>query len=378
MGLPAINCISLCTGGAGLDMGVELALPSARSVLMVEREAYAVARLVAAIEAGFLAPAAIWSDVRTLAGRPWRGLVDGLIGGIPCQPHSLAGNRLGSEDERDLWSDTRRLIAQSRPWWVLIENVGGMLSSGGAERVHRDLQRMGFAVEGGLYAAEEIGAPHRRERLFILGCADGIWRSAGQSESVAHASNPRLQGRKRGGPSGKWDGASPPRPATELRGSHLVDSAFLRRSEGWSEPSVLGGGIPLPAQAVSMALQRQFAATALWYTPNVPNGGRVNPETMSATGKLDNGKKRQVGLENQVRDGYSHPDLGTQKNGPISSPSRLSLNPLFVESLMGWPQGWTSFVCSETELSLWRQHMRSALWRLDSPRAVPAQLSLFR
>jgi DNA (cytosine-5)-methyltransferase 1 len=57
-----------------------------------------------------LAQAPIWSDVRTFAGRPWRGLVDGIIGGIPCQPHSLAGKRLGADDERDLWGDARRII----------------------------------------------------------------------------------------------------------------------------------------------------------------------------------------------------------------------------------------------------------------------------
>jgi DNA (cytosine-5)-methyltransferase 1 len=70
-----------------------------------------------------MAEAAIWSDVTTFDGRPWRGLVDGVIGGIPCQPHSLAGKRQGSDDERDLWSDARRIIVQSGAWFVLIENV---------------------------------------------------------------------------------------------------------------------------------------------------------------------------------------------------------------------------------------------------------------
>ncbi|WP_110753359.1 DNA cytosine methyltransferase [Phyllobacterium leguminum] len=172
-----LNVISLCTGGAGLDLGLELACQAFRSVVMVEREAFAVAELVAAIEQGLLAPAAIWSDVRSFNGRPWRGLVDGLIGGIPCQPHSVAGRKRGSLDERDLWSPARRIIVQSRPWFVLIENVAGMLSPGddevaGAERVWRDLRKLGFTVEGGLFTAAEVGASHERERLFILGVAD--------------------------------------------------------------------------------------------------------------------------------------------------------------------------------------------------------------
>lgn len=167
-----INIISLCTGGGGLDLGVELAIPDARTVCMVEREAFACAQLVSAMEAGHLAPAPIWSDARTFDGRAWRGAVDGLIGGIPCQPHSTAGKRLAEEDERDLWSDARRIIVQSRAWFVVIENVRGIMSSGGAERVWRDLHRLGFEVEGGLFTASEVGGSHDRERVIILAVAD--------------------------------------------------------------------------------------------------------------------------------------------------------------------------------------------------------------
>lgn len=192
----AFTFISLCTGGGGLDLGLELAIPAARPVLLVEREAFAVAHLVAAMQAGFLADAPVWPDVRTLNGRPWRGLVDGLIGGIPCQPHSQAGKRQGSADERDLWSPTRRIIAQARPWFVLIENVAGMLTAGrggraegpeqkghvevpGAQRVIGDLCRFGYAVEAGLFTAEEVDAPHERKRVFILALAQWLGQPLG-------------------------------------------------------------------------------------------------------------------------------------------------------------------------------------------------------
>ena len=174
---PTLDILSICTGGGGLDLGIELAVHRARPVCMVEREAFAVAHLVAAMEQGLLAPAPVWSDARTFDGRRWRGCVDGLVGGIPCQPHSLAGRKQGRLDERDLWSDARRIVVQSRSWFVLIENVGGMLSAGadevaGAERVWRDLRKLGFAVEIGLFTAAEVGASHERERVFILGVAD--------------------------------------------------------------------------------------------------------------------------------------------------------------------------------------------------------------
>lgn len=177
---PPVNIISLCTGGYGLDFGVDLAMPSARSVCLVEREAFAVSRLVSAMQQGLIHEAPVWSDARTFDGRPWRGLVDGVIGGIPCQPHSLAGRRRGADDPRDLWSTARRIIVQSGAWWCLIENVPGMLSAkgkvAGAKRVWRDLSRLGFTVEGGLFSAAEVGASHERARLFILGVADGVGR----------------------------------------------------------------------------------------------------------------------------------------------------------------------------------------------------------
>ena len=204
----SLNILSICTGGAGLDLGLELAVQGARTVCMVEREAFAVAQLVSAMEACLLASAPIWSDARTFNGRQWRGAVDGLIGGIPCQPHSLAGKRLAEEDERDLWSTARRIIVQSGVWFVLIENVRGMLSSGGAERVRRDLHRLGFAVEGGLFTASEVGASHERERLFILAVSDRNVGQANADGQYGDGARIERQGRRRQPSNGRTEVSS--------------------------------------------------------------------------------------------------------------------------------------------------------------------------
>ncbi|TPM37035.1 DNA cytosine methyltransferase [Mesorhizobium sp. B2-3-2] len=230
-----LDILSICTGGGGLDLGIELAIPSARSVVLVEREAFAVAQLVSAMEAGLLHPAPIWSDAKSFDGLRWRGCVDGLIGGIPCQGHSLAGKKRGSLDERDLWSPARRIIVQARPWFVLIENVGGMLSPGdddiaGAERVRRDLLKLGFAVEGGLFTAAEVGASHERERIFILGVADaglGELRGRARPRSILR----ETRGSEGEGDQRQWDGDASSCRSSGIPGVGLAD-AYSERLEG--------------------------------------------------------------------------------------------------------------------------------------------------
>ncbi len=163
--------LSICTGGGGLDLGFRLAVPAARTVCYVEREAFAVALLEAAMEHGFMDEAPVWSDLRTFDGTAWRGVVDWLIGGIPCQPHSGAGLRRGVDDERDLWPDAARIIGEVRPSVVFLENVPGIVRYY-HECIGPDLRAMGYRTEEGLFSAVEIGAPHVRQRFFVLAYAE--------------------------------------------------------------------------------------------------------------------------------------------------------------------------------------------------------------
>jgi len=94
-----------------------------------------------------------------------------LSGGFPCQPHSLAGKRLASDDERDLWGEFARLICETKPRWVLGENVTGLLSSESGRffgRVLRDLDRMGYSVGWSSFPAYAVGSPYSRARVFIV------------------------------------------------------------------------------------------------------------------------------------------------------------------------------------------------------------------
>ena len=164
--------LSLFTGYGGLEMGLHRALGGTRTVCMVEREAFAISNLVAQMEAGALAPAPIWTDVSTFDGKPWRDRVDILCGGPPCQPFSTAGKRRHTDDERWIWSDVARIVADVRPGVVFFENVPGLRKRGLGVML-RDLAALGFdGAEWGCFAASEAGAPHRRTRLFLLAYAD--------------------------------------------------------------------------------------------------------------------------------------------------------------------------------------------------------------
>ena len=148
-------------------MGLRRISPDFRTVCYVEVEAFACANLVAKIEAGKLDAAPIWTDIKTFPAEIFRGKVHGITGGYPCQPFSHAGKRQGTDDERHLWPHIARIVQAVRPIWCFFENVAGHLTLGFPE-VYRSLRDLGYSVEAGLFSASECGAPHRRERLFIM------------------------------------------------------------------------------------------------------------------------------------------------------------------------------------------------------------------
>lgn len=167
------NGLSLCSGGAGLDMGLMLAEPGFHTRCFVEWEEYPRSVLIAAQRAGYLAPAPIWDDLTTFDARPLAGAIDTLLAGYPCQPFSMAGQRKGADDPRHLWPHVARVARELRPAleWIFLENVAGHVSLG-AETVLRELWDMGFTPAAGIFSAEEVGAPHERQRWFCVAHRD--------------------------------------------------------------------------------------------------------------------------------------------------------------------------------------------------------------
>ena len=142
-----------------------------RTVCAVEYAAYPRSVLLARQRDGMLPRFPIWDDVTTFDGNPWRGRVDVVSGGFPCQDISVAGKGEGLSGERSgLWSEMARIIGEVQPRFAFVEN-SPMLTSRGLGVVLGDLSQMGYSAEWGVVGADDAGAPHRRERIWILAYA---------------------------------------------------------------------------------------------------------------------------------------------------------------------------------------------------------------
>ena len=165
-----MNELALFAGAGGGILGGKLL--GWRTVCAVEREPYAASVLVARQNDGFLPPFPIWDDVCTFDGRPWRGRVDVVSGGFPCQDISTAGKGAGIDGARSgLWSEMARIIREVGPRYVFVEN-SPMLTSRGLGRVLGDLAAMGYDARWGVLGAVDAGAPHKRDRIWIVAHSD--------------------------------------------------------------------------------------------------------------------------------------------------------------------------------------------------------------
>ncbi|MCG8506202.1 MAG: DNA cytosine methyltransferase [Sphingomonadales bacterium] len=235
-----------------LDVAVGL-VTGARSLVYIEREAYAAATLVARMEDQALDPAPVWSDMRTFDGRPYRGLVDILISGDPCQGNSLAGKRRGQADGRDLIDELVRIIDEMRPACLFRENVPGN-AHGQFGAIVPPLEGLGYELAAGIFSAADAGASHRRERLFVM-AYNPRWGRAGigvpkgqggegtrtsiagrcgtklaESGSVEHAFG-----------QGVGSDVREEFPATSGGGGAVVDASIMRRTKGQpQQPGRLG------------------------------------------------------------------------------------------------------------------------------------------
>jgi len=168
--------LALFAGAGGGILGGKLL--GWETVCAVENEPYPASVLVARQNEGFLPPFPIWDDVRTFDGRPWKGIVDVVSGGFPCQDISQAGRGGGLEGSRSgLWFEMLRIVTEVEPRFVFIEN-SPLLRTRGLNVVLQGLAENGYDVAWGVLSASDCGANHQRKRMWVL----------------AHSAKPRLQG----------------------------------------------------------------------------------------------------------------------------------------------------------------------------------------
>ena len=161
-----MNELALFSGIGGGILGGKLL--GWRTVCAVEQDPYCIAALAQRQNEGFLSPFPIWDDVCTFDGKPWRGVVDVVSGGFPCQDISAAGKGTGIKGSRSgLWSEMARIIGEVRPRFAFIEN-SPMLVARGLDTVLCDLAKMGFDAKWGCISAAAVGANHKRDRIWIV------------------------------------------------------------------------------------------------------------------------------------------------------------------------------------------------------------------
>jgi len=162
-----LNELALFAGAGGGILGGHLL--GWRTVCAVEWEPYPASVLCARQNDGLLPPFPIWDDIQTFDGKPWRGLVDVVSGGFPCQDISAAGKGDGLEGERSgMWKHMARVVGEVRPRYVFVEN-SPMLTTRGGTRVVGDLAQMGYDCKWTVMGAADVGANHKRDRMWIVG-----------------------------------------------------------------------------------------------------------------------------------------------------------------------------------------------------------------
>ncbi|HMO86840.1 MAG TPA: DNA cytosine methyltransferase [Lacipirellulaceae bacterium] len=281
---PVFNIASLCSGVGWLDEGVRAGLDllgcRARPVVYVERDAYAAATLLARMDDETVEPAPVWcGDLRDFDARPFRGLVDVLTAGLPCQPYSVAGKRRGLADHRSYGDgdgplpNFLRIVAECRPAVVFLENVPAWIRGGFFRPFGEELCGLGYTIETPLFvSAATVGASHRRGRAFVLAHAggEGLAQWAGERRDDEPQCSPAERNRIdlfAPGPSDdQWrdilDANPHLAPAIESSVRVLADGRSLVVDESRADQLRCGGNgcVPLQAAAAFVELVRGVTA----------------------------------------------------------------------------------------------------------------------
>jgi len=231
--------ISVCSGVGGLDLGLHAAVPGLEPVVYIEREAHAASVLVARMEEARLPQAPVWDDVCTFDASPLVGLVDLVAGGTPCQNLSLAGKREGLHGDRSrLFFEHVRIARECDAPFFFWENVAGAI--GAVPAVAEHLHVNGYSsVVWTTVRASDVGAPHKRERVFLMAVSDGHRFESERSGWIFNGERQTL-----------W--YHPHRRGGTATGVGLAHAQRLGRSEGRAQSARQQGRLDAPQRSGAM------------------------------------------------------------------------------------------------------------------------------
>ena len=414
--LAGMTEIALFAGGGGGVLGSKML--GIRTVAYVEWDAYPQAVLKARMADGLIETAPVFGDVREFDTSPYAGKVDVVSGGFPCQPFSTAGRREADFDPRNMWPATRDIIRGVRPKYAYLENVAGLLTGthGYFGVVIGELARSGYDVAWTCLPAAAVGAPHRRDRMWILGRRRDV-ESTGtvplaefarfDEESLSWRSGP---GRCRGDTASTVTASVPwPRSGfvrTGTDGSVVVyaldpvSQADGTTRDGWPWPRILedlripdplAGARPAAPDAPGVEMlptPNAFDAHAVGASRLERKGrhavslhhlaadwsgheGRTYPTPLAGNATPGEGGNhggmalRAAAVEADLEHGRTWATLTVQG---LNGGSVGQLNPDWVEWLMGWPVGWTSMSpMTDAEAQAYAADMPGPWWRREPP-----------
>ena len=192
----------------------------------------------------------IYKDLKEIGNEPERIIqeFDLICGGIPCQPFSLAGKQKGKEDDRHLWPYMYEIVKSKKPTWVIVENVGGFVNVA-LDDVCLDLETQGYATQSFIIPACSVEAPHKRDRIWILGKLMADTESNGEDGVLRTTESEHDQGDTRMESSSSSDGRSEREVSQDVANANdtgdrtpgrTTDGDRQKTVEGWQEQSQLG------------------------------------------------------------------------------------------------------------------------------------------
>lgn len=255
---------SLFAGIGGFDLGLERAGMECR--WQVEIDDYA-----SRVLAKHWPHVQRWGDVRTFpAGSPDEWRVDLICAGVPCQPISVAGKQQGRADERWMWGECLRIVADLQPTVFVAENPTALLSDDGGRTfagIVAALQEAGYGVDWQTIAAGDLGAPHRRERVFVVARKDSglgqvsVLRGSSLHDSRTTHAGLRLSSDRRV----DRKPVSPSPSLADANGQGLQGAVLEHSSEG----------LPRPRRRARQDEEQDVPAASEWWWQTEPKLGRV-------------------------------------------------------------------------------------------------------